>query len=150
MPLSDVPLVRVCLCVISAVGRTHSPCLWEGLPERNAGSQTRGCPALGSRQYWPWSAAAKPKGNCRVEAQTPWRPMAEEAPKENPQDGLVSDGGSPESWWVGGELDSSLLKELSVLTPPGPQAARLFFLGIKGLREAGSGVGGGPLRSLPA
>ncbi|XP_043774061.1 ATP-binding cassette sub-family G member 8 isoform X2 [Cervus elaphus] len=88
MPLSDVPLVRVCLCVISAVGRTHSPCLWEGLPERNAGSQTRGCPALGSRQYWPWSAAAKPKGNCRVEAQTPWRPMAEEAPKENPQDGL--------------------------------------------------------------
>lgn len=94
----------------------------------------------------------------RVEVQTPWRPMAEEAPKEKglesstaPQDDLVSDGGSPESWWVGGELDSSLLlKELSVLTPPGPQAAGLCFLGIKGLREAGSRVGGGPLRSPPA
>ena len=107
---------------------------------------------LGARQYWPWSAAAKPKGNHRVEAQTPWCPMAGEAPKEKglesstaPQDDLVSDGGPPASWWAGGESDSSLLrKELSVLTPPGPQAAGLCFLGIKGLREAGSGVGGGP------
>ena len=78
--------------------------------------------------------------------------MAEEAPKGKglesstaPQDDLVSDGGSPESWWAGGELDPSLLlKELSVLIPPGLQAAGLCFPGIKGLREAESGVGGGP------
>lgn len=50
--------------------------------------------------------------------------MAEEAPKKTrlerraaPQDDLVSNGGSQESWWVEGESHASLLlKELSFLT----------------------------------
>lgn len=50
-PLSDIPLASVCLCVISAAGRTHSPCCGRACQRGMLGARPEVAPALGSRQH---------------------------------------------------------------------------------------------------
>lgn len=72
-------------------------------------TRARGCSALGnSENTGTGQQQLRTKGSCSEGAETLLGSMAEEAPAERglriraaTQDASVSDGASPQSWWVG-------------------------------------------------